>query len=97
MSDNSQLPEQSQTEAQPPLDVPAGSAWISVADRCPDSERQVLTWDRYSYGADTYDPIGGWVNACGSDIPHPITHWQDLPPPPNIAGQTPRAKPEGCL
>lgn len=28
MSDNSQLPEQSPTEAQPPLDVPAGSACL---------------------------------------------------------------------
>jgi hypothetical protein len=64
--------------------VAAGSAWIDVRSRLPDTERQVLTWDSYAYGADTFDPKNGWVN----DIPHPITHWQDLPPSPNNPDHT---------
>jgi len=68
--------------------IPISSSWISVDDRLPDDDRQVLTFTvGKTFGADTYCIAYGWINACGDDIPYPITHWCDITPPNNqIAG-----------
>ena len=67
----------------------SGSAydWISVHDRLPDDERQVLTSTHDNiYGADTYCPKYGWVNACGDDMPGEVLFWCEIIPP-NVTDQ----------
>lgn len=54
--------------------------WISVKDRLPDTDREVLVYDLH---------LGCFVLSCKgmewADLPvvHPhITHWRELPDPP---------------
>ena len=56
--------------------------WISVKDRLPDTDREVLVYDLH---------LGCFVLSCRgmewADLPtiHPhITHWRELPDPPRM-------------
>ena len=70
-------------EAAPTLDVQ--QRWISVAERLPEDDFEVLVYtDRYGgrHEFAYYVPrLGAWYQNCALLIPN-ITHWMPLPEPP---------------
>lgn len=75
----------------PASDVQPVNQWISVKDRLPKSEKEVLVWYRYTWGAGFtayrfgisrwYSNIKRWYEGClPKDIE--VLYWQPLPEPP---------------
>lgn len=75
----------------PSADVQPVDRWISVKDRLPESEKEVLVWYRYTWGAAPtsygfginrwYSNAKQWRDGCllkGVEV----LHWQPLPEPP---------------
>jgi hypothetical protein len=66
----------------------AAQAWVSVEERLPEDDDEVLTYKRdghgyYTWWVDSYSPIQRrWVDGSTP------THWMPLPPPP-VTGDTP--------
>lgn len=72
-------------------DVQSISQWISVKDRLPEPEKDVLVWYRYTWGAGFtsyrfgiskwYSNIKRWYEGC---LPKgfEVLYWQPLPEPP---------------
>ena len=70
--------------------------WISVKDRLPDKDMDVVyLGEVWRYGVKTYDSsgvchfyketAGGWFDTTPQDGDHQsteVTHWMPLPPPP---------------
>ena len=72
------------------------SKWISVEDRLPEPEKEVLVWYRYTWGAGFtsyrfgisrwYSNIKRWYEGClPKDID--VLYWQPLPEPPKDGEQ----------
>ena len=72
-------------------DVHPVNQWISVKDRLPEPEKEVLVWYRYTWGAGFtsyrfgisrwYSNIKRWYEGClPKDID--VLYWQPLPEPP---------------
>lgn len=72
-------------------DVQPVNQWISVKDRLPEPEKDVLVWYRYTWGAGFtsyrfgiskwYSYIKRWYEGClPKDIE--VLYWQPLPEPP---------------
>lgn len=72
-------------------DVQPVNQWISVKDRLPEPEKEVLVWYRYTWGAGFtayrfgisrwYANIKRWYEGClPKDIE--VLYWQPLPEPP---------------
>lgn len=56
--------------------------WISVKDRLPDSDKEVLAFEKY-FGCF----VSTFVNSHWTDCPFndpEITHWRELPDPPRM-------------
>jgi hypothetical protein len=75
----------------PVADVQPVNQWISVKDRLPEPEKEVLVWYRYTWGAGFtsyrfgisrwYANIKRWYEGClPKDIE--VLYWQPLPEPP---------------
>lgn len=75
----------------PSADVQSVDRWISVNDRLPEPEKDVLVWYRYTWGAGFtsyrfgiskwYSNIKRWYEGClPKDIE--VLYWQPLPEPP---------------
>lgn len=74
----------------------SANQWVSVKDRLPEPEKEVLVWYRYTWGAGFtayrfgisrwYSNIKRWYEGClPKDIE--VLYWQPLPEPPK-AGDT---------
>lgn len=72
-------------------DVQSANQWVSVKDRLPEPEKEVLVWYRYTWGAGFtayrfgisrwYSNIKRWYEGClPKDIE--VLYWQPLPEPP---------------
>ena len=75
----------------PVADVQPVDRWISVEDKLPEPEKEVLVWYRYTWGAGFtsyrfgisrwYSNIKRWYEGClPKDIE--VLYWQPLPEPP---------------
>ena len=75
----------------PTEDVQPVNQWISVKDRLPESEKEVLVWYRYTWGTEStsygfginvrYSNTKQWRDGCllkGVEV----LYWQPLPEPP---------------
>lgn len=59
--------------------------WISVKDRLPDTDREVLIYD-LNLGCFVLSCIG--IEWAELPVVHPhITHWRELPDPPRMEGE----------
>ena len=78
-------------DAIPAADVQPVNQWISVEDRLPESEKEVLVWYKYTWGAAPtsygfginvwYSNAKQWRDGCllkGVEV----LYWQPLPEPP---------------
>lgn len=75
----------------PSADVQPVKQWISVDDRLPESEKEVLVWYRYTWGAASTS-YGFGINVWNSNIKRwregcllkgvEVLYWQPLPEPP---------------
>ena len=74
-----------------PKDVQPVDRWISIKDRLPEPEKDVLVWYRYTWGAGFvsyrfgisrwYSNIKRWYEGClPKDLE--VLYWQPLPEPP---------------
>ncbi len=59
----------------------ASSTWTPVADWLPDSPRDVLVSDLEIVVIGSYMD-GQWMNTDSEEFDSVITHWQELPEPP---------------
>jgi hypothetical protein len=68
-----------------PLDPAPDAGWVSVEERLPEEERDVLVWSRAADGfvqAAMYKS-GRWRSTWNHDtLGNHVTHWRELPAPP---------------
>jgi hypothetical protein len=58
--------------------------WISVADRLPDDDMTVLIADTENdVTLGFHDGDSGWRYCSAGLVGDPVTHWAELPDPPN--------------
>lgn len=56
--------------------------WISVKDRLPDTDREMLVYD-LDFGCSVLSCIGREREDLPFFLPH-VTHWRELPDPPRM-------------
>jgi len=75
--------------------------WISVADQLPDDDMTVLITDTENFvGTGFHDGDAGWRYCNAERVGDPVTHWSELPDPPNderIRGDAGAGKQTGAL
>lgn len=67
--------------------------WISVKDRLPDNDRNVIVFTKYKYRGVGCLVAGYWYLSIAPETDQEegvITHWQELPAPPTTEDPTTR-------
>ena len=68
-----------------------GQGWISVKDRLPDNDRNVIVFTKYKYRGVGCLVAGYWYLSIAPETDQEegvITHWQELPAPPTTQDPT---------